>query len=307
MLADDGIVAALGLPAGTRVEREPLTGRPGGPELAMLRAPGEEGEQRVVVRRVEDEESENHIAVLEALGRAGFAHAPRLLGFAGGGRAIEEWAEGVSALSLTPPPGSCEAAMDALAELHSLNMREGMRWEETPAEFLPGGEVPLYRLGFAAHEREPAREPLATARETLLASPMGFVHGAATADHVLLRPNGATLVSFGSAGFGVQMFDMAAFLLTAGVEAEERRALAMRWASMRALPAEATADLADLAALWWGLHELLGLPRRQVEALGDENATYALNLTAGRIERGIRAAAGQHPVAAAIRNALWRP
>lgn len=305
MTIDDGTLARmLGLPADAVVEREPLTGPADGVELAIVGAPGEAESRRAVVRRVAGEEAENHVAVLEALGRTGFAHSPRVLGIAGG-HAVEEWVAGVSALALAPPEGSLEAAMDVLAALHALNIREGLRWELDAAGLLPGAEFPLHRLGFAAHEREPAREPLAGTREALLASPAGFVHGAATADHVLLRPGGAALISFHAAGLGLQLFDVAAFLLTSGVEAGARRELSMRYAAARGLPANETADLADLAALWWGLHELLVLPRRQVMALGDENATYRLNTAANRIEGGIRRGAGSHPLAAAIRGALW--
>lgn len=305
MTVDDRtLAAALRLPADMRVEREPLGGSVDGPELVIFGAPGEGTGLRAVVRSVENEQDENHVAVLEALGRAGFANAPRLLGFAGG-CAIEEWAPGVSALSLAPPARSCEAAIDALAALHGLNIREGLRWELGVSGLLAQGEVPLHRLGFAAHEREPARGPLAAAREALLATPAGFVHGAATAGHVLLRPGGATLVCFGEAGFGLQLFDVAAFLQTSGLEAQARRDLASRYAVARGLPGAETADLADLASLWWGMHELLGLPRRQVMALGDENATYNLSTAATRIERGIRQAAGTHPLASAVRAALW--
>lgn len=301
---DRSLASMLGLAAGTHVEREPLTGRADGPELAILGTPGDAGCKHVVVRQLAGEAAENHVAVLEALGRAGFTHAPRLLGIAGC-CAIEEWVAGVSALSLAPPEGSLEAAMDVIAALHRLDLREGLRWEVGIAGLLPEEEFPLHRLGFAAHERGPAREPLAAAREALLSSTAGFMLGAATADRVLLRPGGATLVSLGAGGFGLQLFDVAAFLLTAGIEADRRGELAMRYASARDLPAEETAGLADLAALWWGLHELLVLPRRQVMSLGDENATYRLNTAASRIERGIRQAAGSHALADAIRAALW--
>jgi len=257
-----------------------------------------------VVRPAIDEAAENHVAVLDALTRAGFAHSPRLVAFAGG-CAVEEWVAGVSALSLVPPQGSCEAAMDALAALHALQVREGLRWELVPGEVLAEGEVPLHRLGFAAHEREPARELLASARTVLLETPLGFVHGEATASHLLLRPGGATLTGFGAAGFGMQLFDVAAFLLTAGLDGNERRILARRYSTARGLPFEPTADLIDLVSIWWGLHELLTLPRQQILALGDEGATHRLSTAAARIERGIRSAAGDHPLAASIRAALW--
>jgi hypothetical protein len=306
MLIEAGqLVAALGLMPGTTVEWEPLTARPAGPQLAILAPPGGDDERRVVVRPAVDEASENHVAVLETLSRAGFARAPRLVAFVGG-CAVEEWVAGVSALSLVPPQGSCEAAMDALAALHALEVHEGLRWEVEPGEVLPDAEVPLHRLGFAAHEREPARASLASARSVLLEAPFGFVHGESTAAHVLLRPMGATLIGFGAAGFGAQFFDVAALLLTAGLEAGERRRLSCRYAASRQLPAEPTADLIDLAGIWWGLQELLALPRRQILALGDEAATHRLSTAAVRIEHGTRRPAGTHPLAASIRAALWR-
>ncbi len=303
LVEPDLLAAALGLPPGTGVEWEPLSARPAGPQLGILAPPGMD-ERRAVVRPVVDEAAENHAAVLEALARAGFGNAPRLVAFAAG-CAIEEWVPGVSALSLVPPPGSCEAAMDALAALHGLGIREGLRWELAPAALLPGEDLPLHRLGFSAHEREPARAPLTDARALLLGGPFGFVHGEATAAHVLLVPGGATLTGFGNAGLGLPLCDVAAFLLTAGLEADARHALACRYATARGLPGEATASLVDLAGIWWGLQELLALPRRQILALGDEVATHRLSSTAVRIDRGIRRSAGFHPLAASARAALW--
>jgi len=297
------LAAALGLPATAAVEWEPLAAQPTGPHLAIFTLAGVQ-ERRVVVRPVFDEPSENHIAVMEALSRAGFKQVPRLLAFVGG-CAVEEWVPGVSALALVPPPGSCEAAMEVLAALHVLDVREGLRWDTAADIVLPEGEVPLHRLGFSAREREPAQALLAEARLVLLETPFALVHGEATAGHVLLRPGGATLTGFGAAGFGAQLIDVAAFLLTAGLDPGNRRRLSEWYATVRGLPAAATTDLIDLAGIWWGLHELLGLPRRQILALGDEGATHRLSTAAGRIERGIRRPTGNHPLAAAIRAALW--
>lgn len=299
----DAIVAALRLPPGTRVELEPLGDVAGAPIRAAICPPG--GSERLVLLRedAEPEAAQNHIAVMEALTNARFPFAPKLLGVAGLA-AVEEWAEGATALALVPPAGSAEAAMAALAALHSLPLREGLDFEKAPAALLPGDDVPLHRLGFAASEREPAREPFAAARAALLATPFGFAHRDATAAHVLLTPGGATLLNFARAGLGPQLFDVAAFLLTSGLEAPARRALAARYAEVRGFSPE-TADFTDLAGIIWGVQELLGLPRRQILAFGDDAAMTGLHLAATRIERGIRAPAGEHPAAAAIRAALW--
>jgi hypothetical protein len=61
----------------------------------------------------------------------------------------------------------------------------------------------------------------------------------------------------------------------------------------------------DLAGILWGIDQLMALPRRLIETLGDDPATEALHTSAARIDRGMRAAAGDHPAAAEIRAALW--
>jgi hypothetical protein len=66
-----------------------------------------------------------------------------------------------------------------------------------------------------------------------------------------------------------------------------------------------TADAVDLAGILWGISELLVLPRRSIELLGDDVASDALNTAAARIERGVREPAGTQPMAAAVRAALW--
>ena len=109
-------------------------------------------------------------------------------------------------------------------------------WGATPADLFPEGELPLHRLGFAATERDAARGPLAEARAALLSSPFGFCHRDATAGKILLAPGRAWLTDFGRAGFGPQMFDVAAFLLTSGIEAAGRRALAASTTSMGSKP-----------------------------------------------------------------------
>jgi len=305
MLPDDAeLVAALRLSPTTAVEWEPLGQSPTSPSRVFLPAGGETS-RSVLVRPVESEGDQNHAAVLEALSDAGFVHAPRPLAF-GDGWMAEEWIDGVTALAVLPPEGSALAAMEVLAVFHALDLREGLRWEQKPPDMFPPGELPLHRLGFAAEEREPARQPLADARSLLLESPFGLVHGSAAANHILLTAARATLVDFAMAGHGPHFFDVAAFLLTAGLDSDTRRDLARRYASARALEPETTANLVDLFGILWGIGELLTLPHRHIRALGDDARSHHLNTAAGRIERGIREPAGGHPLARAIRAALWR-
>lgn len=298
------VVAALRLPPGTAVEFEPLGERLAAPVRIALCPPGEH-ERLVLLRRDPDpERAANHLAVLEALTNLGFPNTPRLLGIAGDA-AIEEYDDGLTALNVDVPPDSLAAAVDALAALHTLELREGLRWELSPASLLGEEEFPLHRLGFAAPEREPARAALLEAREALLAGPFGFVHGHATAAHVLFTKQGPRLVEFAAAGFGQQLFDAAAFLATCGASADQRRDLAGRYARARRLDTFATIDAIDLAVIWWGLHEQLALPRRLVETLGDDAEIEALKLAATRIDRAMREPAGSSSIAAAIRAALW--
>jgi hypothetical protein len=294
---------ALRLPADSTVESEPLAHTPTIVERVTVRPPAAEP-MVVLLRDHEDiERSQNHLAIMEALTAAAFPFAPTLLAIVGT-VAIERWVEGATALALVPPPGACEAAIDAIAALHALPVREGLHWEAQPADLYPDEELPLHRLGFASHEREPARRPLAEARRALLASPFGFTHGDCTAANVVLRPHAATLTEFGAAGFGPQMFDVAAFLLTAGLEPEARRSLAERYTTRRDIQ-PGTPDLIDLLGILWGITELLRLPHRLIAALGDDPSVDAWKTAAGRIERGLRTPAGDHPTANAIRAALW--
>lgn len=300
MLVDPALVlAALGLPADAPHEVEPFGETPGAP--ARFIAAG----RVVVVRRpYDDTAAMNHAAVSEALANAGYANTPRLLGFAGDAT-IEEEVPGATALQLVPPPGSAEAAMNALAALHSLPVTEGLDWGHSPADLFPDEDLPLHRLGFASEEREAARGPLAEARPALLASPFGLAHRDATAANVLLGQGQAWLTNFGSAGFGPQLFDVAAFLLTSGLEAAGRRVLAMGYARARGTDPNETADLVDLLGIVWGIGEQLGLPRRLIESLGDDASTAALKLATTRIEAGVRTPAGDSPTARAIRRALY--
>jgi hypothetical protein len=229
---------------------------------------------------------------------------PRLVGFAGEAT-IEEAVPGTTAMQLVPPPGSAEAAVAALAALQALPLREGLDWGRSPSELFPLEDKPLHRLGFGAAEREPARAPLAEAHGYLLSSPFGFAHRNAIAANVVLAPGRAWLVDFSVAGFGPQYLDVAAFLLTSGIEAPGRRALAAAYARHRDVAPDTAADLVDLLGILWGIAWQLELPRRLITSLGDDAATDALKLAASRIDRGMRQPAGDSPVAAAIRAALW--
>lgn len=297
------LAAALGLPPATAVDAEPLAMLPGSPERVTLCLPGAAARAVVVRRDRHPEAAANHAAVLEALTSRRFPFAPRLLAIVDGA-AVEECAEGLTALAVVPAAPALEAAVDAVAALHALPLREGLRWDLTPGEMLPAS-FPLHRLGFAAHEREAAAPALTAAREALLAGPFGFCHGCLTADRVLLTGAGPRLVGFEAAGHGPQLFDLAAFLVTAGVLPPEREALARRYADARGLDPGEIAALAGLAEILWGVEHQLGLPRRQVELLGDDAASEAVRLAAARVEAALRAPSGGHPAAEAIRAALW--
>jgi hypothetical protein len=298
------VLTMLRLPGDTPVEVEPLGELPGSPERWRVETP--DGPRSLIVRRpLDPDEAMNHAAMMEALTNVGFEQMPRLLGFVDGDATVELEPEGVTALQLVPPPGAAEAAMEALAAFHSLPVKEGLHWGASPADLFPEDDIPLHRLGFTAAERERAREPLARAREALLVSPFGLAHGDCTAANVLLASGRAWLTSFTAAGYGPQIFDVAAFLLTSGIEAPGRRALAAAYGRARGWVAPGTVDQVDLLGILWGIHELLGLPRRLIESLGDDAATAHLKLTASRIEKGIRQPAGSSPIAAAIRAALW--
>ena len=302
MVEERQILAALGYGPDAPVTWESVGDSPWSPVLLTV---GGESPRELLIREASDlEEAQNHAAVFEALANAGYPHTPKLVTSIGNAT-IEETPPGTTALQLVPPPGSAEAVMAALAAWHALPVREGLDWERTPEELFPAAEVPLHRLGFAAAEREPALAPLQEAREYLLASPFGFAHRNATAASILLAPGKAWLTDFGAAGFGPAYFDVAAFLLTSGVEAPGRRALAAAYARHRGVSPDAAADLVDLLGILWGVGWLLELPRRLITNLGDDSTSEALKLASTRIERGIRQPAGDSPVAAAIRAALW--
>lgn len=208
---------------------------------------------------------------------------------------------------MEPTAAQLEAMVDALAALHSLPVREGRRRDEPPASLLPGPDFPLHRLGYAAAERDAARPALAAASSALLATPWGFCHGWTQAARVIFAGDPACLfVDWEWAGFSPQFYGLAAFLVTAGLDPATRAALADRYAARRGLGDGPRADLVDLAAISWSLDYLLGVPRRLVEAMGDDAAVAALRLTIGRVEAGLRSPAGAHRAAVVLRRTLWR-
>ncbi len=257
----EDLAAILGVPVDAITGAETV-------EPGVLRVAIEQGgaHREVLVRGAAPVAAQNHAAVLDALARLGFTSAPGLLAFTGGLMA-ETAFEGLTALAVVPPATALEEAVDLIAALHQLPVREKLRWEPAEAARVPGADLPLHRLGFAAHEREPAVALLEAARETLAAGPSGFVHGELHAGNVVFTAEGPRLVEFGAAGQGHQLLDIAAFLATAGLEPPLRRDLAQRYARRRALDLASTTDAIDLATIPWGLAWLVELPRRQVLAL----------------------------------------
>lgn len=295
------LLALLRLPPGTAVEAESAGIYP---SLTERVTAGSGAERRTVILRTHmaEEMAANQAAVAEALARAGFAATPTLIAIRGL-VTVEEEVAGMPGLALQPSPPALIAVLDALAALHSLPLREGLRFEQ-PAQSLIEEELPLYRLGFASFEREAAAPALAEARERLLETPLGFVHGEMTADRALLGPNNAWLVDFSNAGFGVQYMDVAAFLLTSGESGPRRKERAMQYLDARGLAGQDLKEI-EAAELLWGLHWLLGLSRRLVLAYEDESATASLSLLASRIDRGMREGWGLSPLAREIRRGLW--
>lgn len=303
LIEESTLRSLLRLAESAMVECEEEPG-PSRAERIIVRGP-EGGEDAYIVRRDADgERAMNHAAVVEALANAGFAAMPRVVAIAGDAT-IEEAFPGLPLLSIRPDQSTLEAAVDALAALHQLPVSEGSDFEKTPEELLPEEEPPLHRLGFAAQEREPALEPFRSAHRSLLKTPFGFAHRNLTAANVLAGAPGVAFVNFGHAGFGAQLFDVVALLSTAGLSPEQRRSLAQRYALRTGGDPDAVADLADLAAIAWGVERELGLPRRQIEALGDEVAMERLVLESTRIQQALAEPAGEHPLATQIRRALW--
>jgi len=306
MLVDPArLRAALPLPSGASIEVEPLGLLPGSPEQVVVIQSGQPPAVRFVVRRSPDRErAENNIAVLEALERAGFNNSPRLAAVVDGA-AVETYPGGLPALVLDPPHELLAGAIDCLATLHTLPIREGLRWGQDPLAVIPGAGVPLFRLGFTSEERLAADPFLAAAQEHISGSPLGFVHGDLTAAHMLLTESEAYVFDFESSGFGPQLFDVGGLLLSLGLPPAARRDLALRYARRRALDPPTTADLVDLAGLVWAFQWQLELPRRLIENMGDDPAITSIRVLASRIEESMRLPAGEHATASRLRSALW--
>lgn len=305
MLVDPAEVAtALGLAPESAFEAEPMGEAQDSPVRLRFCRPGVAPIDVLVRREQDDGRAANHLTLMTGLTRLRFPWASGLV-TAVGLAAIEEWAETTSALEIDPGPGMLEAAVEALAALHGLPLREGLDWERPPDDLLWETPPPLYRLGFASAEREAAEPGFIAAREALLSGQWGFSHREATAARVRFAREGVLIEGFGGAGFGPQLVDVAAFLLTSGAEANQRRELACHYASLRGFVAEETADAVDLAGMLWGVEELLTLPRRLIMQLGDEAATEATRTAAARVAAGIRAPAGSHTAAGVIRRGLW--
>lgn len=266
----------------------------------------EEGGRRTdLVRRfVDADEAANHVAVLERLQSRALPFVTTIADFVDGLH-LETTIDALPAIGLAPAPAAWEEAVDTLATLHECPLREGLRGGTTPQEALPPAPPPLLRVGFTAEEREAAAPSFVVANDALAGTPFDFVHGHATVECVVFGREGPVLVDWSNAGWGPQLFDVAALFATRGLPPAERRRLAERYGQRRAVPA--AGDLVDLATVVWGVDELLRLPPRQAAACGDEAATERLVVAARRVERALRDAAGHHPAATAIRDALWPP
>lgn len=303
-LDPDFVIAALRLPEGTDVDVTPGTSTGSRTDLVTVRRPG--GDQRRLVARsyAGADGAANDAYVLDALARLHFVHAPAVVGFAAG-TVFEEAPTGAPAISVAVGEADARHVALALASLHGSSLREGVRWELEAADLLPAGELPLFRLGFTSDERSAAREPVAALIADLRTAAVGPVHGSAFASNVFLGPSTATLVDFGLAGKGIQVFDVAAFALTSGLDATARGDFARAYAAARGAPIEGAADWLDAAGLLWGLEYLMDIPRREIELLGDDPALEWVRLMARRVSQGIQEDGGAHPAATSLRRALF--
>lgn len=296
------LLALLHLPPETPVDVETLSMYPSLAERVTIGS-GDERKAVVVRSNLDPELAQNHAAITDVMTSVLSGPVPRI--YAIQERVtVEEDVPGVTTLALQLPPAAMTMAVDTIARLHSLPIREGLRQGQAP-ESVVESDLQLFRLGYTSGEREAAAPHLDKARELLLEyAPFGFVHGECTADRLLVGADLAWLVDFSNGGFGCQLYDVAAFLVTSGEPPEGREQLAMRYAAIRKLP-DHVAGLVELAELLWGLQWLLGLSRKLVLAYEDETVSAALALMASRIDRAMRDGWGGHPVAAEIRRALW--
>lgn len=304
MLLDEGTVRRLlALPDDAEVQMEEA-GNPLVPANRITVVRGGERQHYHARTDASGERGYTHAAVVEALWKAGFPGVPRPVAYAGD-VLIEEAPTGLPLTSIRANAVTMEAAVDLLASMHALDVREGRNYGRDAAELVPGEETPLHRLGFAAHEREHAEPGLRAAKAAILEGPMGFAHGELTAANVLANEAQVTFTGFGQAGYGSQVMDLAALLSTAGLDAGQRRTLAEQYARKIAREPSAFADLVDVAGLLWGITWELELPRRQILVMGDEGAMEQLVLMSSRVQAAFKEAAGKHPAAQTLREALW--
>lgn len=298
------LAEALQLQQDAIVSVAPMTAVTSHCRLVTVRDPA--GQQReLVIRRFADPASlATHASVLRWLSDAGFGHSTKPVALLQNA-ACEEAAQGVSAVSIAIGAKQADAVAGAAAGLHTLQTAPHSVWSQDHGDLVGAGELPLFRLGFGAEQREAALEPTLSLQRAIGPEWLGPVHGQATAANVVLCPDGPRFLDFSLAGRGVQLFDLAAFLVSAGLTADDRRRAACTYAGLRSLEREATADLIDAAALLWGLNHLISLPRNEVQLLGDDESLGWLRLMAERVSRAIREPAGGHPAAAALRAALW--
>ena len=178
------LLALLHLPPGTPVETEPISMYPSLAERVSI-GTGEERKAVVVRSNMDDDLAQNHAAITDVLTSALSGPVPRVYAIQAK-FTVEEDVAGVSTLALQLPPAAMDMAVDIIAQLHALPVREGLRQGDTPESTIET-DLPLYRLGFTSTEREAAAPHLAKARELLLEyAPFGFVHGECTADRVLI-------------------------------------------------------------------------------------------------------------------------
>jgi len=297
------LAMALGLPAGSRLAISPLTAVTSSCRLVQARLDQPPGEEFVIRTYAGEDDLRNHAAVLAALNETGYRCASRLVTLTPRG-ALEERPPGVAAIAIAVAQGQAAEVCRALAALHASGLSAGRAWGDASGA-VPSGELPLFRLGFTAEERARAAEPTIALEEAIGDEWTGVTHGRAISANVVLGEGGPWLLDFASFGVGLQLFDVAAFLLTSGLGPGERRQAAEAYAAERGTERRETADMVDAAGLLWGLDYLLALPRREIELLGDDAGLEWLRLTARRVSTSIREPAGGSGTAAALREVLW--
>lgn len=299
----EALAATLGLPSGSSIELSVHTAITSSCRLALVRHPDGACREYVLRSYASEDELQRHVGALGALAAAGLGAAPSLAAVVGHS-ACEERPDGVSAIAVPVEPDQAERVCRVLAGLH-LSGLAGSGGSTSPAAGPMPGELPLYRLGFTAEERERAAGPTLALQDAISDEWLGPAHGRAISANVVLSGSGPVLLDFASFGVSVQLFDIAAFLLSSGLPAKERHAVAGAYGARRGAEPSDVADLVDAAGLLWGLEFLLALPRREIELMGEDASLEWLRLTARRVSLAIRDPAGDHSAARALREALW--